>query len=287
VPREWDESAISHDYAEVEGARIHYVEAGEGPLVLLVHGFPEYWYSWRHQILPLADAGFRVVAPDMRGTNLSSGPSEVEAYREEVLGRDLAQLIEALGAKSASVAGHDWGGWAGYWAAMHHSARIDRLAVLNVPHPVVFARARLRLYYKAIRALLIVPGLYETPFAPLSMRSTFRRELVKRGSMSDADLDRFIEVWKPPSRRPSAKPYRAQHRHWREPIEGRCRPISCPTLVIYGTEDPYMGPEFAKPPSEWVPDARVALIPGANHRVQMDRPREVTELLEAFLDPQG
>jgi pimeloyl-ACP methyl ester carboxylesterase len=281
--RPWDESAVRHGEADLGDARLHYVEAGDGPLVLLVHGFPEFWYSWRHQILPLVDAGFHVVAPDTRGTNLSSRPSDIEAYREETLGGDLARLVEALGEQTAAVVGHDWGGWAAYWAAMLHPDRVERLAVLNVPHPVVFARTRLRIYYQAIRAGLIAPKLPETRLAAALTRATFRRELVKKGSMDERDLDRFMEVFEPLDRRPSANPYRAQHRFRREPIEGRCRPISCPVLVIYGEDDPYMGPGLARPPVEWVPNARVEFIPGANHRVQMAEPRRVTELLAAFL----
>jgi pimeloyl-ACP methyl ester carboxylesterase len=281
--RRWDESAVQHGYADLDDVRLHYVEAGEGPLVLLVHGFPGFWYSWHHQILPLADAGFRVVAPDTRGTNLSSRPGAIDAYREEILGRDVAQLIGSLGATSAAVAGHDWGGWAAYWAAMLYPERVSHLAVLNVPHPVVFAHARLKLSYQLIRAGLIAPKMHESRITPALIRSTFRRELIKTGAMNEADLDRFMEVVGPSDRRPSANPYRAQHRYRREPIEKRCRPISCPVLVIYGEEDPYMGPELAAPPADWVPNARVERIPGANHRVQMHRPERVTELLLAFL----
>ena len=154
---------------------------------------------------------------------------------------------------------------------------------MNVPHPVVFAHKQHGMFYRLIRASLIAPMGNESPLAPLTMRLTLRHELVKTGAMSEADLDRFTEIWKPLERRPSANPYRAQHRLRREPIEQRCRPISCPVLVIYGTNDPYMGPEFATPPRDWVPNARVKTIAGANHRVQMDKPERVTELLESFL----
>src|SRR5205807_7317766 len=122
------------------------------------------------------DAGYRVVAPDTRGTNLSSRPTDVEAYREETLGRDIAELIEALDAESASVAGHDWGGWAAYWAAMLFPERVERLAILNVPHPVVFAHKQHRMFYRLIRASLIAPMGNESPLAPLTMRLTLRHE---------------------------------------------------------------------------------------------------------------
>src|SRR5919112_3960689 len=97
-------------YAELDGVRLHYVEAGEGPLVVLLHGFPEFWYGWRHQIDGLATAGFRVVAPDMRGYNLSSKPSGVSSYDVDLLAADVRDLIRERGESSACVAGHDWGG---------------------------------------------------------------------------------------------------------------------------------------------------------------------------------
>jgi epoxide hydrolase 4 len=282
-----DESALLEGYADLSHVRLHYVEAGEGPLVMLVHGYPEFWYSWHHQIRPLADAGFRVVAFDTRGTNLSSRPEAIEAYREELLGDDIAQLIEFLGAEAATVVGHDWGGIAAYWAAMRHPGRVARLAVLNSPHPLVYVRKPFRLYYRLVLAGLRVPKLPETRLSLWAARATFRRELVKHGHMTTAELDRFSEVWGAASRRPSTGPYRAHNQRRDDPIEARCRPVLCPVLVIYGDADPYLGPEFAEPPAEWVPQARVELLPGVNHRTQMDAPERVTELLLEFLAEMG
>jgi dienelactone hydrolase len=103
-------SALREGYAEIGDQRLHYIEAGEGPLIILLHGFPEFWYGWRRQIEPLAAAGFRVVAPDMRGYNLSSRPKGVKAYDTDQLTADIRGLIHELGAQSALLAGHDWGG---------------------------------------------------------------------------------------------------------------------------------------------------------------------------------
>src|SRR5512132_2158697 len=101
---------LREGYAEVGDQSLHYVEAGEGPLIVLLHGFPEFWYGWRLQIAPLAAAGFRVVAPDTRGYNLSSRPAGVAAYSADLLADDIHGLIRELGAKSAHLVGHDWGG---------------------------------------------------------------------------------------------------------------------------------------------------------------------------------
>src|SRR4051812_14390433 len=127
-------------FATVNGVRLHYVEAGEGPLVVLLHGFPEFWWSWRHQIPALAAAGFRVVAVDMRGYAESEKPPRWQDYRMELLAADVAALIGELGEERAHVVGHDWGAAVAWMVATLHPDRVDRLAALNVPHPEVMLR---------------------------------------------------------------------------------------------------------------------------------------------------
>jgi pimeloyl-ACP methyl ester carboxylesterase len=122
-------------YAEVGDQTLHYVEAGDGPLIVLLHGFPEFWFGWRLQIAPLATAGFRVVAPDTRGYNLSSKPEGFEAYAVDLLADDIRGLIGELGAESARLVGHDWGGTIAWTVAMNHPEVVDRLAILNAAHP--------------------------------------------------------------------------------------------------------------------------------------------------------
>jgi len=126
---------VREGYAEVGDQRLHYVEAGEGPLIVLLHGFPEFWYGWRLQIKPLAEAGFRVVAPDLRGYNLSSRPKSVKAYSSDQLTDDIRGLIAERGAKSALLVGHDWGGTVAWDLAMNHPEVVERLAILNAAHP--------------------------------------------------------------------------------------------------------------------------------------------------------
>src|SRR4029453_11043505 len=131
---------ITHRWIEVGGLRLHCVEAGTGPLVVLLHGFPEFWYAWRHQLPALADAGYRVVAPDLPGYHTSDKPPRVRDYRPRLLAQEVADLILALGADSATVAGHDWGGALAWLLAMHHPERVQRLVVLNAPHPIRFLK---------------------------------------------------------------------------------------------------------------------------------------------------
>ena len=133
-----DGGELREGYAEVGDQRLHYVKAGDGPLIVLLHGFPEFWSGWRPQIQPLAAAGFRVVAPDTRGYNLSSHPKEVAAYDVDKLAADIRDLIHERGAESAMLVGHDWGGTVAWDTAMSHPEVVDRLAILNVAHPRQF-----------------------------------------------------------------------------------------------------------------------------------------------------
>ena len=127
----FDDSGWKHEYATTNGVRLHYVTQGEGPLLLLLHGFPEHWYSWRHQIAPLAEAGFRVVAPDLRGYNLSDKPRG--GYDIKNLTKDVRGLIRALGERSATVVGHDWGGVISLQFPIDYPQACDRLIVMNAP----------------------------------------------------------------------------------------------------------------------------------------------------------
>src|SRR2546425_7799499 len=132
---------VLHRTVDIGEVRLHCAEMGQGPLVLLLHGFPECWVSWRNQMPALAAAGFRAVAPDLRGYGKSDKPSGLDAYRIEVLARDVARLVEALGAERAHVVGHDWCGAVAWVFAMWHPERLDRLGILNAPHPARPSRA--------------------------------------------------------------------------------------------------------------------------------------------------
>src|SRR5579859_3244511 len=130
----------SHRYAVVNGVRLHYVQSGNGPLVVLLHGFPEFWYSWHRQIPVLATADFRVLAVDQRGYNGSDKPPGVDSYRIEALTADVAGLIAHAGYAKAHVIGHDWGGVVAWAVAMRHPDVVDKLVVLNAPHPAAYLR---------------------------------------------------------------------------------------------------------------------------------------------------
>ena len=284
------EVELAHRYADLGDVRLHYIEAGEGPLVLLLHGFPQFWYEWRHQIPALVEAGFRVVAPDMRGYNLSDKPPGVQAYRVELLARDVERLILACGERTAVVVGHDWGAVAAWIAAMRHPGRVERLAILNVPHPARsldgLSKPR-QLLRSSYIFFFQIPRLPEEviragDFALL--RSVFRSDPVQPEAFTAEDIERYIEaIAQPGALTASLNYYRALLRY---PGETRAllKRVEAPVLVIWGERDRFLSRRLAEPPRLWVPNLiRVKRLPDASHWVAEDRPLEVNTLLLDFL----
>src|SRR3954453_14698380 len=188
-------------YAEIGDVQLHYVEAGEGPLVVLLHGFPEFWYGWRLQIQPLAAAGFHVVAPDMRGYNLSSRPNDVAAYDSDSLADDVRDLIHERGAESALLVGHDWGGTAAWATAMKHPEVVNRLAILNAAHPRKLSQG-LHLPDQLRRSwyffFFALPELPETVVHANNWHF-FRHFLSDaRPAFTPEETERYIEAWSQP-----------------------------------------------------------------------------------------
>jgi epoxide hydrolase 4 len=284
------EVELAHRYADLGDVRLHYVEAGEGPLVLLLHGFPQFWYQWRHQIPALVEAGFRVVAPDMRGYNLSGKPPGVQAYRVELLARDVERLIRTCGEGTAVVVGHDWGAIAAWIAAMRHPGRVERLAILNVPHPARSLDGLLspmQLLRSSYMFFFQIPRLPEEviragDFALL--RSVFRSDPVQPEALTAEDIERYIEaIAQPGALTASLNYYRALLRNPRE-MRALLQRVEAPVLVIWGEKDRFLSRRLAEPPRLWVPNLiRVKRLPDASHWVAEDCPLEVNTLLLRFL----
>lgn len=277
-------------YAEIGDIRLHYVEAGQGPLVVLLHGFPDFWYGWRHQIEPLARAGFRVVAPDLRGYNLSSRPDGVAAYDTDPLAADIRGLIHERGARSALLAGHDWGGTVAWATAMHHPEVVDRLAILNAAHPRRLLEGLhhpdqlRRSWYFFFFAL---PELPEAVVHADGWR--FFRHFLRDASpsLTPEETDRYVEAWSQPGAATAMiNYYRASVRTPTKRAEAALRPVKAPTLVVWGQRDRYLGPELAEPDRDDVPNLdRVEYLPDASHWVHHDDPERVTQLLADFFRP--
>jgi pimeloyl-ACP methyl ester carboxylesterase len=270
-------------YAELSEVRLHYVEQGEGPLVVLLHGFPEAWFGWRFQIPALADAGFRVVAPDLRGFNLSSKPGGVAAYDLARVAFDVQELIRSLGAERARIAGHDWGGATAWQIAMRHPEVVERLAILNSPHPRRF-KAALRDPRQLAKSWYF--GLFQLPWLPeqligrddwAGLKQGFARD-ARAGTFTPEDASRYVEAWEQPGARSAmVNYYRASIRH--PPPTAL---VEAPTLVLWGDRDRYLMPALAEPDAADVPNLDRVVHFDASHWIHHDEADEVNRLLAEF-----
>ena len=279
-----------HRTVATNGVRLHVVEAGleGGPLVVLLHGFPEFWYGWRHQIGPLAAAGFHVLAPDQRGYNLSDKPKPVSAYNVDLLAEDVLGLIDQAGAERAHVVGHDWGGAVAWWLGLKHADRVGKLALLNLPHPAVMRRTLRKSWAQRIRSSYMawfqLPGLPEWSFRArhFALPARTLRKTSRPGTFSDADLDRYREAWDQPGAvRAMLHWYRAALRSQPEwPADLR---VHVHTLLLWGTEDEFLGREMAEPSIALCDDGRLEFFEGATHWLQHEEPERVSARLIEFL----
>jgi len=304
-----DTAAGQFDFKEGEaqlGATItlRYLEAGAGPLVLFLHGFPDFSYGWRHQLTALAAAGYRAVAPDLRGYNRSSKPRRVAAYDLPVLGADVAALVRALGEeRAAAIVGHDWGGVIAWHVAEQRPELLERLVILNAPHPAAFARELATPDQVARSAYVFffqLPWLPEFvlraggSYAPL-LRAL--RRMVKRpGAMTDTDLARRRDALAQPGALTAALNYyrafgrRLARRAVRRAIARlfggagagrgeRSATVQAPTLLLWGERDPALGVRLTEGLERWVPRLEVRRFPKAGHWVQLDEPDVVSEAI--------
>ena len=270
------------------GVRLHAVAAGprNGPSVLLLHGFPEFWYGWRRQIEPLANAGFRVVVPDQRGYNLSSKPSGVGSYALTELVSDVMAIADKLGQQKIFLAGHDWGAAVAWSTALLHPGRIAKLAVLNVPHPSVMrrflasrGRQTLRSWYMFFFQL---PWLPETVFSAFDFRmgmgSLVRSS--RSGTFSPEDLAQYREAWSQPGALTGMiNWYRALFRHRAKFPDST---VHVPTRILWGECDAFLMSEMAHESLRYCTSAELFTFAEASHWLQHEEPARVSELLVEF-----
>lgn len=277
-------------YLTANGQRLHYVTAGAGPLVVLLHGFPEFWYSWRASIPALARVR-RVVALDLRGYNLSSKPAD--GYDVATLTTDIRCAIEALGERQADLVGHDWGGALAWAFAMREPDYLRRLVVLNAPHPGPMTR-ELRHLRQLRRSIYIgyfqLAGLAERALAADhygAIWRTFRSADHDREWLGDDDIQRFVDAIARPGALTAALSYYRQLMRRGLAAVGVARVITAPTLVLWGEQDPYLGVELLDGLDRWVRDLRCVRFPEAGHWLNQQAPNIVNSEMVAFLTEEG
>jgi pimeloyl-ACP methyl ester carboxylesterase len=298
---------VASEHVVANDVRLHVVTAGpeDGDVVVLLHGFPEFWYSWRKQIPALVDAGYRVVVPDMRGYNRSEKPHGIRAYRIDELVADVVDVIEQYAgasgdpatdeAASAHVVAHDWGGGVAWSVAVGRPDVVDRLAILNAPHPERF-RELLRRPAQLRRSWYMFA--FQLPTLPeygLTRDDAAVFEDLFGDSMPASELRHYRDaIQRPGAARSSVNYYRSFLREGLKdelPFLSASIPmpdghVNVPTLVVWGDDDEALLPANADGLDRWIPDLRVERIPDASHWVQLDAPERVNDELRAHLAPE-
>jgi len=258
---------------------MHYVEAGTGRPIVFLHGFPEFWYSWRHQLAAFAPT-HRVVAPDLRGYNETEkrGPYDTDTLQEDVL-----SLIDRVGGPVHLVA-HDWGGAIGWLVAMNHPGKLLSYTACNIPHPALFQRAMLRNPRQLARSWYM--GFFQLPWLPQRALAFRNYQALARGIINDCrpgtftreDIKLYLEAWRRQGLDGGINWYRALVRHPRRgpnPVP----PVTVPTLMVWGEDDVALGKELTHGTEELVPELAIHYLPNTGHWVQQEQPERVNELL--------
>lgn len=280
---------LAHCDVATNGVRLHVVETGpvDGPLLILLHGFPEFWWQWRRYLEPLAAAGYRVWAPDQRGYNTSDRPPQVAAYSLDELAGDVAGLIDAAGRQQAYVVGHDWGAGVAWWLALTRPEVVRRMAIINVPHPAVMLRQLRRSPRQLARSWYMfffqLPWLPEAAFRLGNFRGVIRglRRSSRPGTFAEEDLAEYRRAWSQPGAlRGMINWYRAAlRRRPRLPADPQVR---VPTLIVWGARDRFVGRELAAPSLELCRQGRLELIEEATHWTPHEEPERVLKLVTEF-----
>ena len=281
------ELSWKHEYITTNGVKLHYVTQGEGPLMLMLHGFPEFWYSWRHQIPEFAQ-DFKVVALDLRGYNDSDKPTEQSAYVMHEFIQDVEGVIKRLGYQKCVLVGHDWGGAIAWNFAYAHPQMVEQLIILNLPHPAKFAQGLrtpqqlLRSYYMFIFQLPWIPELLLQSSDYQAIETAFKGTAVNKSAFTKADIDAYKNA--------AAKrgALTAMLNYYRNIFQQRMlNPswgvLEVPTLMIWGENDTALGKELTYDTAAYVRDFQIKYIPNCGHWVQQEQPELVNQYMREFL----
>ncbi len=286
-----DQLSWQHHFIETNNIRLHCVIQGEGDLVVLLHGFPEFWYSWRHQIPALA-RHFKVVVPDLRGYNDSDKPES--GYDIDTLTTDVQGLIHSFGYLKAHVVGHDWGGAIAWHFAQKFPNLLDRLAILNAPHPERLKHEFLSNFDQIQRSWYMLA--FQVPAIPewlirrdLSsfVKNLFQGQSVRKGAFTTQDIEMYQAALEKPGALTSAlKYYRSllSPQAWVSNWGRSPHLITSPTLVLWGEEDQFLSTKLTEGIDKLVTAPfRLKLVPQCGHWVQQEAPQTVNRELLEFL----
>ena len=290
------DATIRHQLVRANGLRFHVATSGEGDrLALCLHGFPECWYSWRHQLPLLARLGYRAWAPDLRGYGESERPARCDDYAVEALMADVAGLIDASGARLTLLLAHDWGGIIVWYFAMRRLRPLERLVIMNLPHPGVMERA-LRTWRQLARSWYVlffqIPRLPEALLRARNCRAigdAFRKMAIDKARFPDE----VLQVYRDNAAGPGA--LTAMINYYRALIRGGGARrqqqlgypvIETPTLMIWGEHDSALGKETTYGTEAFVAKLTIRYLPNVSHWVQQEAPEAVNEMLEAWLTGQ-
>ncbi len=311
---------VRHHFVQTNGIRMHVAEAGEGFPVVMCHGWPELWYSWRHQLRALSEAGFRAIAPDMRGYGETDAPADPAQYRTSVICADIAGLLDALRIDKAVIVGHDWGGYHIWQFGLRYPERTARLVGLNTPYsppgPIPSTQALHAAFGEGDRGYYMLynqkPGQPEAEFeadlrgniAKVMHPYTRAQDLWTMATLggdgsgmytripappadkmllTEADLDVYVKAFERSGSRGAFNWYRAIDLNWEDSRALPDSTIRVPAMMVTAENDLILRPEAAEPMRQWIPDLRIEHIKNCAHWTQQERPEEVNRLLIDFL----
>ena len=274
---------VQHGYADNDGVKIHYVSIGEGPLVVMLHGFPDYWYTWRDQMMALQDR-FQVVAMDLRAYNLSDQPQGVEKYQMKYLMDDVVAVIKSLNKEKAIIVGHDWGGAIAWQLAIHRPSVVEKLIVCNITHPTGGQQASIEaLHANGNQSYMDDFKKHTSETLSVNWLSGWVKDAEAKKHYVEAFnrsyIDGMINYYKANI---SSKEQRAE---WlKDPQIRKLPKVKAPVLVIFGTQDRYISKDGLNDTWNWLEkDLTLVTIPEAGHFVQQDASEKVSKVMKVWL----
>jgi pimeloyl-ACP methyl ester carboxylesterase len=279
-----------HRMIQTNGINLHVVQTGpeDGPLVILLHGFPEFWYGWRHQIPYLVEKGYRVWVPDQRGYNISDKPKSIKDYSLDLLAADVNGLINASGHEKIFLVGHDWGGAVAWWTVLKYPQCIQKLMILNAPHPAVSARTLRDDPEQRRKSRYFL--FFQLPWLPEIVSSSNNWQITVEtmiktsapGTFTDEDFDYYREAWSQPGAFTSMLNwYRAVFQA--RPTSLSNPRVTVPTRILWGERDPFLIREAPKMSLEFLDNGELTYFESATHWIQHEEAVQINQHLSDFL----